>query len=136
MSAYFAELSHRFPEGFEADAALAAAVPDFVAPYGAFLIAGDEDDPAGCGALHHLDATRSEIKRMWVSPGHRRQGVASALLAGLEELALAAGRTTVVLDTHRVLVEAVALYQAHGYQPVSSYNDNPNAHHWFAKQLG
>lgn len=136
MSAYFAELAQRFPEGFDADAALAAAVTDFVAPHGVFVIAGDEDDPAGCGALHFLDPERAEIKRMWVSPAYRRQGVATALLAGLEDLAARAGRTTVLLDTHQVLVEAVALYLVHGYQPVPRYNDNPDAHHWFAKQLG
>lgn len=135
MAAYFAELGARFREGFDAQAALAAAVSDFAAPHGVFVVAGDEADPAGCGALHYLDAARAEIKRMWVSPEHRRQGVASTILAGLEHLAAQAGRTTVVLDTNQVLVEAVALYRAKGYQPVARYNDNPNAHHWFAKTL-
>lgn len=135
MTRYFAELSERFTEGFDTAAALTQAVTDFTAPHGVFVIAGDESDVAGCGALHYLDADRAEVKRMWVAPEHRRQGVASRLLTGLEDLALRAGRTTVVLDTNRVLVEAVALYRAHGYLSVPSYNDNPNAHHWFAKQL-
>jgi GNAT superfamily N-acetyltransferase len=135
MSRYFTELAERFPEGFDADTAMCRALTDLAPPDGVFVIAGDRADPAGCGALHYLDEKRAEVKRMWVAPEHRRRGIASALLTELEELARQAGRTTVVLDTHEVLLEAVALYRASGYQPVPSYNDNPNAAHWFAKQL-
>jgi hypothetical protein len=45
------------------------------------------------------------------------------------------GRTTALLDTNRVLIEAVALYQRRGYEAVERYNDNPYAHHWFSKAL-
>jgi hypothetical protein len=41
----------------------------------------------------------------------------------------------VILDTNEVLTEAVAMYERAGYHRVERYNDNPYAHHWFAKAL-
>ena len=35
------------------------------------------------------------------------------------------------LDLH----EAVALYRSAGYEEVPAFNDEPFAHHWFAKPL-
>lgn len=72
---------------------------------------------------------------MWVSPVARGRGLATKLLVYLEDLSLQAGRTTIVLDTNRVLSEAVALYERRGYLPLERYNDNPHAHHWFGKTL-
>ena len=72
---------------------------------------------------------------MWVSPRCRGQGVASQLLAHLEDRIRAAGRTEAVLDTNSALAPAVGLYLARGYQPVAAYNDNPEADRWFAKAL-
>jgi hypothetical protein len=40
-----------------------------------------------------------------------------------------------VLDTNEVLTEAVAMYERNGYVAIERYNDNPYAHHWFAKRL-
>ena len=45
------------------------------------------------------------------------------------------GSRVVRLDTHRSLTEAAALYRSAGYREVAAYNDNPYAHHWFAKNL-
>ena len=104
-------------------------------PHGVFVIAGSEVGPLACAAAHFLDEERGEIKRMWVSPTARGQGLASRLLAHLEGLILDSGRRTVVLDTNRGLTEAVALYDRRGYQRIARYNDNPHAHHWFRKEL-
>jgi GNAT superfamily N-acetyltransferase len=135
MSSYFAELDHRFPEGFDATAALDEAVDAFRPPAGLFVVAGDPTSPSACGGIAFLDADRAEVRRMWVAPDSRGHGLASRLLAHLEQLAADEGRTTVLLDTHRVLHEAQALYARNGYTAVARYNTNPYAGHWFAKQL-
>ena len=58
-----------------------------------------------------------------------------ALLAELEDRALAFGATEVVLDTNASLEAAGSLYRRAGYVDVEPYNDNPNATNWYAKRL-
>ena len=45
------------------------------------------------------------------------------------------GRMIALLDTNRVLTNAIALYERCGYEHISRYNDNPYAHFWFRKNL-
>jgi hypothetical protein len=40
------------------------------------------------------------------------------------------------LETSDLLHEAIALYRSAGYEEVPAFNDEPFAHHWFAKELG
>lgn len=135
LRAYAQELAERFPGGFDVEGALAAALTAYRAPEGVLLLVGPDDAPMACGAVTWLDADRGEIKRMWVAPSARGQGVASALLEALEAVVRDGGRGTVVLDTNGALTEAVAMYRARGYVDVPRYNDNPDATHWFAKAL-
>lgn len=135
MSQYFAELDARFDGGFDAAAALEEAVETLDPPSGLFVVARVGDSVVGCGALMHLDGETSEVKRMWVSDGMRGEGLGGRLLRHLEQQAALTGRQRVVLDTNRVLAEAIAMYERNGYRAIERYNDNPYAHHWFAKDL-
>jgi len=135
MATYFDELGRRFPDGFEPGDALAEAAVAFNAPHGAFLLARRDGRVVGCGGVHRLDAATAEVKRMWVDGACRGQGLGRSLLDALEGEARRLGCTRVVLDTHSVLSEAVALYGRAGYTPIERYDDNPYAHHWFAKSL-
>lgn len=136
MTRYFEELDSRFPGGFVAGGALDEAASNFNPPNGRFVLATQDGETVGCGALALLDAATAEIKRMWVSSACRGAGLGRRLLARLEDEARRAGCTTVVLDTNAVLTEAIRLYETSGYARVEQYNDNPYAHHWFAKELG
>ncbi len=147
MSRYFEELARRFPEGFEVGAELANATTVFNPPQGIFLLATQAGAAVGCGALQWIAAppqdpavaphgTRTaEIKRMWVHPAARGHGLGRRLLLTLEGYARRGKATRAVLDTHGELREAIALYRSAGYQPIDRYNDNPYAHHFFAKDL-
>jgi len=138
MSAYFAELDARFPGGFDATGALGAGAAAMGPPSGVFVLAHPVGDPAavaGCGGIQRHDDTTGEIKRMWVAPGFRGAGLGRALLAELERRCADLGYTHVVLDTNATLAEAIAMYARAGYAPIERYNDNPYAHHWFAKRL-
>ena len=64
------------------------------------------------------------------------RGLGRRLLAELERRARESGVTTIRLETNRALREAIALYRAEGYEEVAPFNDEPHAHHWFAKALG
>lgn len=135
MAEYFAELDRRFPDGFDPGDALAEAHRAMSPPRGAFVLAGPIDRPTACGGVQFLDERVGEIKRMWVAPAHRGQGVATRMLAYLEGLIGDSGRTYVVLDTNGTLADAVALYERAGYDAIDRYNDNPYAQHWFGKEL-
>ena len=92
------------------------AVSEFAPPDGLFLILVDEagNTIAGGGFRRH-SAERCEIKRMWTAQGHRRSGLASMVLAALEDAARSAGYDGIVLETGPEQPEAHSLYAARGY---------------------
>jgi GNAT superfamily N-acetyltransferase len=136
IAAYFDELNDRFEGGFEPSSGGADDDARLMSPpRGAFLVATLGDDLFGCGGVQHAGDGVAEIKRMWIQPTRRGEGLGSRLLRQLESTAASLGYNRVVLDTNRVLTEAVSLYERSGYRPIERYNDNPYAHHWFAKDL-
>ena len=135
LQAYFDELAARFEGGFTADAQDLASDAQMRPPSGVFLVARLDGRAVGCGGLKWVGPDTAEIKRVWTDPAARRMGVARKLLAALEAEARRAGATTIRLDTNRVLHEAKALYLSLGYREVEPFNDEPVAHHWFAKDL-
>jgi GNAT superfamily N-acetyltransferase len=96
----------------------------FEPPKGIFLVAYDEQGRAvatgGWRAQERSDEGYSdgdaEIKRMYVAPDVRGQGLARRILAELEERAQAAGRIRMVLETGIAQPEAIALYESSGYR--------------------
>lgn len=135
LTRYAEELDHRFHDGFAtpADDPTAATMRP---PGGGFWVVRAADGAViGCGGIRRLDATTAEVKRMWVAPEVRGRGIATRLLAHLEKASRDLGCTRIVLDTAAELVEAIGLYERSGYVAVPRYNDNPDAAHWFAKEL-
>ena len=130
LAAYFAELNHRFPGGFDPGAPADPAL--YRLPQGVFLLA----DTPGCVALTRDGPMRGEVKRLWVAPSARGQGLARRLMDAVEVQARAMGLRELRLDTNATLTEAVAMYARLGWTPIERYNDNPYAQHWFAKTLG
>ena len=93
-----------------------------------FAVARDSTGEAiGCGAIV-LCADFGELKRMYVSPRGRGQGVARKLLAQLEFRAIAAGCKLLTLESGPYQHEALALYAGAGYErrgPYGDYKDDP-----------
>jgi putative acetyltransferase len=87
-----------------------------------FLVARDDAGAAiGCGALRVLGDGAVEIKRMYVRPKARGNGVARALLAALEDEAERLGCDRVLLETGILQHEAIRLYQRSGYREVPCF---------------
>jgi GNAT superfamily N-acetyltransferase len=117
-AAHLAEMEVRYGEPDEWD----GLGPDqLAAPHGTFLVAWIDDVAIGCGGLRRIDDATGEIKRMFVAADARRRGVARALLAELEATARSLGYTRLILETGVKQPEAIALYQAHGYEPIEPY---------------
>jgi GNAT superfamily N-acetyltransferase len=113
----------------------AAGAAELGPPTGAFLV-GYRDGVAVCGGgIKRLPDGACEIKRMYVVPAARGQGVARALLHALEDAARTLGYDTVRLDTGPRQPQAQGLYLSEGYQPVPNFNRNPVATFFGEKRL-
>ena len=111
---------------------------DYFAPNAGLWLAAVGNKLAGCIALRELlssEGTRGEIKRMYVRPAYRGQGIADALVRALEEYAAQCGYRQLVLDTTDDMTSAVRLYERHGYTRCSRYNQNPQATIFMKKRI-
>jgi ribosomal protein S18 acetylase RimI-like enzyme len=99
-----------------------ATAQQFAPPTGAFVVAttASGSTVAG-GGLRHLDDSTCEIKRMWTSPDHRREGLATRVLTALESRRRDLGYRRVRLETGPEQPEAVGLYERLGYQRIEVY---------------
>jgi len=94
----------------------------FVPPDGVFLVIRDDARRAiACGGIARFDATRAEVKRMYVLPEARGQGLGRRLLADLEEEARGLGYTALVLETGDRQPEALGLYASAGFERIPCY---------------
>ena len=83
---------------------------------GIFLVAMDErDNVVGCGALEEVEEGIAQIRRMWVNPVLRGQGIGRRLLSALEGAAAVTGYELIRLEVYDELSEAILLYETSGY---------------------
>ncbi|MBR6185314.1 MAG: GNAT family N-acetyltransferase [Clostridia bacterium] len=75
----------------------------------------------GCAGLKRYSETDAEVKRVWVDPAYRGQGIASALMDRIEDRARKAGFRRLVLQTRPIMPDAVALYTKRGYVLIPNY---------------
>jgi GNAT superfamily N-acetyltransferase len=121
ISATNAELLQRYPEPGACHFKLG---PDEVADgRGAFFVAYVEEQPVGCGAVRRLDDSMAELKRMYVRPTYRGQGIGRAILAALESEARKLGVTRLVLETGTRQMEAIAMYRRAGFGDIPPYGE-------------
>ena len=79
----------------------------------------DTGEAACGGGVKALGDGAAEIKRFYVAPAFRGQGLARALLEALEEEARRLGHRTVRLDT---TTPTWPMYLSAGYRAVADYN--------------
>lgn len=85
------------------------------------LVYYENDIPVGCGAFREKESDKTEIKRMYVHPDHRKKGIASAILKELEIWAKEVGYTYTILETGKNQPEAINLYQKLNYTIIPNY---------------
>jgi GNAT superfamily N-acetyltransferase len=85
------------------------------------VVAYDDERPVGCGAMKAFGADAMEIKRMYVSPEDRKNGIATKVLAELEKWASELSFARCILETGKRQPEAIALYQKNGYKRIPNY---------------
>jgi putative acetyltransferase len=85
------------------------------------VMAYEDNEPIGCGAIKEFANQTMEVKRMFVLPGARKKGVASIILSELERWAGELSCHTLVLETGKKQPEALGLYRKSGYQEIPNY---------------
>jgi GNAT superfamily N-acetyltransferase len=136
IAALNAELSVTFPEPGATHFSLSDA--QVLGDAGAFLVAYLDNVAVGCGAVRRLDQETAEIKRMYVDPSVRGQGIGRAVVEGLEREARLLGATRIVLETGTRLAPAIKLYEAMGYARIPLFGEylaSPNTSICFGKSL-
>jgi len=85
------------------------------------VVAYENNQAIGCGAfkIHKNDIV--EIKRMYVSPLGRRNGVASKILTELENWAVEQNFKKCILETGKQQPEAIELYKKCGYTITANF---------------
>lgn len=91
------------------------------------VVAYEKDIPIGCGCWKAVDERTAEVKRIYVEPEYRRRGVASAIIALLEDHICASGYSQILLETARTTGDSKALYLSLGYREIDYYGSPAGA---------
>lgn len=128
MRELIAELDAYLYSLYPAENVYALDVASLLHPSVLFAVARDSAGaPLGCGAVV-MKPEYGEIKRMYVRPQARGQGLARRLIASLEAKAVEHGCRTFMLETGPTQAEALGLYERMGYRyrgPFGDYPDDP-----------
>ena len=95
-------------------------------PDGRLLLALDNGQVAGCAALRKIGDGICEIKRLFLRPAFRGQGLGRKLAEAVISEAKQIGYERMRLDTlPPKMNDAIALYRSLGFTEIEPYYDNP-----------
>jgi carbonic anhydrase len=107
------------------DTELATLPGVYAAPAGRFFIARVDGRLAGCVAIKPHDGGVCELKRLYVRPEFRRQGLGERLARRAIDEARAIGYQRMILDSHISMTSAHAIYRALGFRDIEAPNGFP-----------
>ncbi|MFT7640673.1 MAG: putative acetyltransferase [Pirellulaceae bacterium] len=91
----------------------------------ALLLARVDGIAAGTVALRPFDQGRCEMKRMWVRPQFRQQGIGRSLAREIINIGRQLDYRSMLLDTTARMQAAIDLYSSFGFVEISPYRHNP-----------
>jgi len=122
------ELARRYGPGADDHRSM---VDELREPEGFFLVARAATHLAGGVGVRPIADPRQrvgEVKRLWVRPDLRRQGLAQELMEAALREAQARGFLEIYLETGDRQPEAHALYQKMGWTPVEAFPASSCSH--------
>jgi ribosomal protein S18 acetylase RimI-like enzyme len=115
-----------FDLGFQDFAAELQNLPgEYAQPHGCILLANQKERIVGCVALRKWDEFTCEMKRLYVIPSARGQGIGRKLAETIIARAKAMGYKHMRLDTVASMQAANRLYSSLGFRPIAPYRYNP-----------
>ena len=85
------------------------------------VIAYYDGKPVGCGAIKNYAPGVMEVKRMFVPVSHRGKGIASKVLAELENWCLDLGNKKLILETGKGQPEAIRFYGKNKFRSIPNF---------------
>lgn len=129
VRALLAELDTYLYSLYPADKVYALDIASLCAPNVSFAVVRDAVGAlAGCSAIV-INPEYGEIKRVYVRPQARGQGLARRLIEALEARATEAGCRTFRLETGPTQTDARTLYEGLGYRCRGPFGDYPLDEH-------
>jgi putative acetyltransferase len=113
-------------QNFEGE--LAALPGDYAPPKGGLWLALSGDRAAGCAGMRPLADGICELKRLYVRPEFRGQGLGRRLAQAAMVRATEIGYARMRLDSLASMEEALALYESLGFRHSLPYCHNPSPH--------
>ncbi len=110
-------------QGFDEE--LAGLPGSYAPPNGRLLLALSGPVAVGCVAVRPLEPEICEMKRLFVRPGHRGQGIGKILVDRIVQEARGIGYRAMRLDAIRTMEAAVRLYASMGFREIPPYRFNP-----------
>ncbi len=98
---------------------------EFAAPCGLLLLAISNSGPAGTIAMRPMMVDECEVKRLYVPPRFRGEGLGKRLLLAAIEEARQMGYKAMFCDTLTGMQQAARLYEAMGFERVAAYSSDP-----------
>lgn len=99
----------------------------YAPPTGGLLLATYDGRAAGCIALKGDDQATAELKRLYVRPEFRGLNIGRHLVTAVVAEARRLGYARLILDSHRTMTSAHALYTEAGFRKVDAPPDFPDA---------
>jgi GNAT superfamily N-acetyltransferase len=90
------------------------------------IVAFDDELAVGCGAIKEYSQDFMEVKRMYVLPNRRGQGIATIILKELEQWAFDLKYRKCLLETGKKQPEAIELYKKNEYQIIPNFGQYKN----------
>ncbi len=94
-------------------------------PGGILFLLRQEERTAGCVALKDLGGGVCEMKRLFLRPGFRGEGLGRRCAERIVQAAREMGYGAMRLDTLRTMRPAIALYRSMGFTEIPRYTENP-----------
>ncbi len=101
--------------GYSVDKLLAEGIP--------FFVLRVDGIPAACGGIKLFGTDYGEVKRMYVRPAFRRQGLSRLVLEHLAAFARQNGVHRLRLETGIHQKAAIAHYEGWGFRPIPPFGD-------------
>ncbi|MEG5137031.1 MULTISPECIES: GNAT family N-acetyltransferase [unclassified Microcoleus] len=104
---------------------------------GEFWVVERQGEIVGTAAYYPIERGKNavEIRKMYILPAARRQGLGKFLLQELESIIMARGFDEIWIETASILKEAVILYENNGYLPTTGV-ETPRCDRVYVKSLG
>ena len=122
-SALVAELDAELEPLYARESRHGYSVEKLLAEDVAFFVLRSDGEPAACGGIKLVGGEYAELKRMYVRPRFRGNGLAKGMLAHLAAHARGRGVSLLRLETGVHQHAAIALYERFGFVPIQPFGE-------------